>query len=124
MLRLQEKLITQALRLSPEDILATICPACFGPEVLGKRPSEPNAVVCLDGNFQHRRHQAASALWRGECGLMPTLFLKAEEVSEWEIKMAKPQSGKAKVIVRVDLESFFDNDEKLYTERINLTAPL
>ncbi|KAH9809097.1 hypothetical protein DFH28DRAFT_1086914 [Melampsora americana] len=98
MLSLQEQMTTQALRLSPEDILASTCPPCFGPEVPGKRPSEPNAVVCLDGNFQHRRHQAASAMWRGESGVVPTLFLSPEEVKHWEIQMAKPQADAAKVI--------------------------
>lgn len=101
MMRLQDELTTKSLRLSPEDILASTCPPCFGPEVPGKRPAEPNVVVCLDGNFQHRRHEAASAVWRGETGLTPALFLAPDEIKWWEEKMAKQpvEKTRAKLIV-------------------------
>ncbi|KAH9825258.1 hypothetical protein DFH28DRAFT_1077632 [Melampsora americana] len=77
-MRLQDELTVKALRLNPRDQLASICPPCFGPKVPGKRPKEPDVVGCFDGNFQHRRHKAASAGWRGESGVMPALFLPSE----------------------------------------------
>ncbi|KAH9813486.1 hypothetical protein DFH28DRAFT_896366 [Melampsora americana] len=86
-MRLQDELTVKALRLNARDQLASICPPCFGPKVPGKRPKEPDVVVCFDGNFQHRRHKAASAGWRGESGVMPALFLPSENVKSWEIRM-------------------------------------
>ncbi|EGG07021.1 uncharacterized protein MELLADRAFT_85893 [Melampsora larici-populina 98AG31] len=64
MIRLEEEMVTKALHLTPIDQLASNCPPCFGPVVPGKRAEEPNYIICLDGNFQHRRHMAASASWR------------------------------------------------------------
>lgn len=98
MLRLREQLANKALKLSPEDILASTCPACFGPEVPGKRPSEPNVIVCLDANFQQRRHTSASAAWRGESNIMPSLFLSPGEVKSWEIKMKSQRQLRKELI--------------------------
>lgn len=50
----------EVLRLSPLDVLRCTCPACFGPGVSPLPNGEPDHIVCLDGNFQHRRHEAAS----------------------------------------------------------------
>ncbi|KAH9809123.1 hypothetical protein DFH28DRAFT_934631 [Melampsora americana] len=87
MLRLKDELATRALRLSPIEELASNCPTCFGPTVPGKRPNEPDFFVCLDANFQQRRHLAASALWRGETGVLPSLFMEPNEVMMWQKKM-------------------------------------
>ncbi|EGG01290.1 uncharacterized protein MELLADRAFT_92583 [Melampsora larici-populina 98AG31] len=62
-------------------------PPCFGPKVLGKRANEPDFVVCIDGNFQHRRHEAASAKWRGESGVVPSLFISPALGDMWKTKM-------------------------------------
>lgn len=94
MIRLEEELATRALRLSPLDELASNCPPCFGPKVPGKRETEPDVIVCLDGNFQHRRHQAASAAWRGESGVVPSLFISPRLVKIWEQRMRPhPRAG-------------------------------
>lgn len=87
MLRMEDKLATSALRLTPLDVLAGNCPSCFGPTVAGKRDNEPDHIVCLDANFQQRRHLAASAAWRGDSGLIPSLFLLPKQVRTWKSKM-------------------------------------
>ncbi|KAH9815918.1 hypothetical protein DFH28DRAFT_1082161 [Melampsora americana] len=63
MLQMRNELAHQALQLSPEGIPALTCPACFGPEVPGKREAEPNVIICLDANFQQRRHISAMKTW-------------------------------------------------------------
>ncbi|EGG12580.1 uncharacterized protein MELLADRAFT_86739 [Melampsora larici-populina 98AG31] len=90
MLRLEDETASKALLLSPMDNLATNCPPCFGPKVPGKRANEPDFIVCLDGNFQHRRHEGASASWRGESGVLPLLFISPELINTWKIKMEPP----------------------------------
>ncbi|KAH9818880.1 hypothetical protein DFH28DRAFT_888009 [Melampsora americana] len=90
MIRLEDKLASRALCLSPTEKLASNCPPCFGPKVPGKRPDEPDHVICLDGNFQHRRHEAASAKWRGESGTLPSLFVEPNLIKIWEKRMEGP----------------------------------
>lgn len=82
-------MVTKALHLTPIDQLASNCPPCFGPVVPGKRAEEPSYIICLDGNFQHRRHMAASASWRGESGLLPSLFISPELVKVWESQLGQ-----------------------------------
>ncbi|KAH9808790.1 hypothetical protein DFH28DRAFT_1087200 [Melampsora americana] len=93
MIRFQDELTCQALQLSPKDQLAMTCPPCFGPIVPGKRATEPNVIICLNGNFQHRRHKAARAGWRGETGVIPSRFLPLETIKLWETKMALNRAG-------------------------------
>lgn len=80
-------MVAKALSLTPKDKLAVNCPLCFGPKVPGKRIDEPDCVICMDGNFQHRRHQAASASWRGESGVVPSLFISPDHVKTWQDRM-------------------------------------
>lgn len=87
MLRLEDELAARALRLTPMDKLACNCPPCYGPKVPGKRADEPDAIICMDGNFQQRRHAAASATWRGESGVVPSLFISPDLVKMWKDKM-------------------------------------
>ncbi|KAH9810646.1 hypothetical protein DFH28DRAFT_932754 [Melampsora americana] len=75
MLNLKEQVKVKALRLTRREQLASNCPCCFGPTVKGKRSSEPNAI--------HRRHIAASAVWR-EAPKVPSLFLPQEDVDRWK----------------------------------------
>ncbi|EGG02341.1 uncharacterized protein MELLADRAFT_91437 [Melampsora larici-populina 98AG31] len=90
MIRLEDRLATRALQLSPIEELASNFPSCFGPTVPGARDDEPNHYICLDANFQQRRHLSASASWRGETGVLPSLFISPAEVSVWKEKMAPP----------------------------------
>jgi hypothetical protein len=68
------------------DELADICPSCYGPQVTGKRQDEPDFIVCMDGNFQHRRHEKASVKIAGSLKT-PTLFVDPEEVKAMELEM-------------------------------------
>lgn len=65
----------QKLGLSELGILATNCPKCFGPPVGITRPEEPDIAICIDGNFCHRRHAAASVVIPGSQPPRPELFL-------------------------------------------------
>ncbi|KAH9812739.1 hypothetical protein DFH28DRAFT_1129505 [Melampsora americana] len=69
----------QLMQLSPLDCLAANCPRCFGPPVTGTQENEPHVIVCLDGNFQHRRHLAASVSIPGYVPKTPELFLPMEQ---------------------------------------------
>ncbi|KAH9809244.1 hypothetical protein DFH28DRAFT_1189481, partial [Melampsora americana] len=81
--RPEAELKKKSLKLTSLQQLAANCPRCFGPRVEGKREAKPDFIVCMDGNFQHRRHKAASASWR-ELLTLPTLFLPQEEVDKWD----------------------------------------
>ncbi|KAH9808450.1 hypothetical protein DFH28DRAFT_935886 [Melampsora americana] len=72
-----------SLQLSKLQKMATICPRCFGPGETSKRPNEPDYIVCLDGNFQHKRHAAASCEYKEIPLKYPSLFLTDEQVQAW-----------------------------------------
>lgn len=82
-LKARNDLESRCLALTKLQQLATICPRCFGPGEPSKIPGEPDYIVCLDGNFQHKRHAAASREIE-EIGIdYPPLFLTPEEVNKW-----------------------------------------
>ncbi|EGG10175.1 uncharacterized protein MELLADRAFT_94562 [Melampsora larici-populina 98AG31] len=87
MLRMEDEMSLLALHMEPQDALAATCPSCFGPKVPGKRADEPDHIICLDANFQQRRHLAASALWRGDTGVLPSLFMSPATVMTWKNKL-------------------------------------
>ncbi|KAH9808123.1 hypothetical protein DFH28DRAFT_1088139 [Melampsora americana] len=93
MIRREGELSIVVLKLTALEQLASNCPRCFGPEVPGKRPSEPDVIVSLDGNFQHRRHKAASAEWRSETTVTPSLFLPPDFIEEWDSRIGICQNG-------------------------------
>ncbi|KAA1129025.1 hypothetical protein PGTUg99_024303 [Puccinia graminis f. sp. tritici] len=86
MLRREELLSESLLSMNPIDKMADICPPCYGPQVPGTRADEPNYIVCMDGNFQHRRHEAASVKVPGMLKT-PSLFIKPDEVAQMELSM-------------------------------------
>ncbi|KAH9813941.1 hypothetical protein DFH28DRAFT_895634, partial [Melampsora americana] len=106
MLRMEDELASSALRLTPLDVLAGNCPPCFGPKVTGKRADEPDHIVCLNANFQQWRHLSASAAWRGDTGVLPSLFLSPANVLSWKTKMepvnqrSNPEQPVDDVVVR------------------------
>lgn len=58
----KQSLYEEGVQLSPLDISAAWCPLCFGPAE-GKvkaSPSEPDFIIAMDGNFQHRHQSHAS----------------------------------------------------------------
>lgn len=87
MLRMTEDLGNSAMKLSPLDKLAKICPQCFGPLLHNPRRSEPDYIVCIDGNFQHRRHDAASKEWVESPISTPNSFLEPEELKDWQAQV-------------------------------------
>lgn len=79
----------QVLNLSQVDQLAANCPRCFGPPVDSEpNVEEPNIILCVDGNFQHRRHQAASQEIPGADPPTPELFMDPRRVEQMAEVMA------------------------------------
>jgi hypothetical protein len=73
----------QYLKLTQQQILAEVaCPACFGPQPPNSsvypQPTRDQLIVCLDGNFQHRHHSAASRDY--EELFTPRVFLDPSEI--------------------------------------------
>lgn len=83
----------QKLQLSELDILAENCPKCFGPPAGVTRPEESDVTVCLDGNYQHRRHAAASVIIPGSHPPRPEIFLQASAVNKMARKWAMSTNG-------------------------------
>ncbi|EGF97296.1 uncharacterized protein MELLADRAFT_70083 [Melampsora larici-populina 98AG31] len=69
------KIENERLRLSQLGILAANCPKCFGPPIGISSPEDPRVIICLDGNFQHKRHALASVPIPGFNPPRPDLFL-------------------------------------------------
>lgn len=83
-----ERSLDIELHLTPQDKLAENCPRCFGPPIQsGIIAEEPDIIVCLDGNFQHRRHLAAGQKARLNHIAMPTLFLSEEKVNSMKTRI-------------------------------------
>ncbi|KAA1079510.1 hypothetical protein PGT21_013954 [Puccinia graminis f. sp. tritici] len=104
MLHREEHLSEELLQMSKIDKLAELCPKCFGPTVPGKKEDEPDYIVCMDGNFQHRRHKAAS----NEIIPLktPSLFINPDEVEAMAISMSntriadvEPQSSSVRTLL-------------------------
>ena len=84
MLRFEEELTIRALGLTTMEKLAMNCPRCFGPLQTNSEADEPDYIVCVDGNFQHRRHKAASQEYEAKGVKMPGLFIDPQIVKEWD----------------------------------------
>ncbi|EGG01505.1 uncharacterized protein MELLADRAFT_92095 [Melampsora larici-populina 98AG31] len=86
------------LKLNELDKLAANCPRCFGPPAPDAKTEafEPDFICCCDGNFQHRRHLAASVPIPGLNPETPELFIKPEKVESMAelIQKTGPKSKK------------------------------
>lgn len=71
----------QTLGLTEIEKLACNCPRCFGSPVGTTRPDEPDVIACIDGNFQHKRHEAASVPITGYSPPNPEIFVHPDVVS-------------------------------------------
>lgn len=71
----------QTLGLTEIGKLACNCPRCFGPPVGTTQPDEPDVIACIDGNFQHKRHEAASVPITGYSPPNPEIFLHPDVVA-------------------------------------------
>ncbi|OAV96313.1 hypothetical protein, variant [Puccinia triticina 1-1 BBBD Race 1] len=71
------------MNLSGQEILAKeSCPACFGPTA--RAASQP-LIICLDGNFQHRHHFAASKNYLDL--ITPSKFIHPDAIQEMNNKI-------------------------------------
>lgn len=105
-MRLEKGLRIEALKLTPLEQLADNCPHCYGPAVFGKTVDEPDCVVCLDGNFQHQRHVAASVEPSSSQLHYPPHFIVPEELAVWKEHLEVLRSsgtGRAPVTVNSDV---------------------
>lgn len=84
--RLEGELSVRAMQLRPIERLAANCPRCFGAHFPNTRKEEPDVVVCIDGNFQHRRHLQASIEPSELSYTTPPLFLPPSRVEMWNPK--------------------------------------
>lgn len=97
---MEETATVLALKLTVLGQLAGICPACFGPGVEALPNGEPDVMVCVDCNFQHRRHLAASV--ESTAPTTPSLFIppddleamrKSMDSKAWDTNSTKRQSS-------------------------------
>jgi hypothetical protein len=89
-LKASDELQERCLELTNLQKLATICPRCFGPGEPSRRAGEPDYIVCLDGNFQHKRHAAASREIEEIEIKYPSMFLTPEQVEHWAPGAGRP----------------------------------
>ncbi|POW15349.1 hypothetical protein PSTT_02240 [Puccinia striiformis] len=95
MLRREKLIHERMLAMGPLDKLADKCPKCYGPLVNGKREDEPHCIVCMDGNFQHRRHLKASVEIPQLKQQSPSLFVEPQQVSDMERKLKQETQASA-----------------------------
>ncbi|KAH9806922.1 hypothetical protein DFH28DRAFT_1157713 [Melampsora americana] len=81
-LKLIRELEFEKLQLDALGKLAANCPRCFGPQVGVTDTSKPDVNLTQDGNFQHKRHAAASVPIPGYAPPVPELFIPPEDVQE------------------------------------------
>ncbi|KAH9814973.1 hypothetical protein DFH28DRAFT_1221503 [Melampsora americana] len=93
MLTMEENSTVIALELSVLAEMACTCPACFGPGVSKLPNGEPDVVVCMDCNFQQRRHLAASV--ERTLPTYPSLFIPPERVESMRQKMEATDTATA-----------------------------
>lgn len=94
MITMEDELLVKAMDLSQMEQLAINCSRCFGPATpiedikpnidLEDRKDEPDIIVCFDGNYQQRRHLAASKEYDDIEITYPSLFLDPKYVDEWK----------------------------------------
>lgn len=131
MLRLYDELTVKALDLSALDKLAWNCPRCYGPapptesDPLDEPPLEnndvevppypnestndfePDYIVSVDGNFQHRRHLTASKEYEEISFRTPSLFLDPAIVKRWESNMLRNGRQNFPLVRQVDDLQFY-----------------
>ncbi|KAE8181555.1 hypothetical protein CF336_g8875, partial [Tilletia laevis] len=74
------------------DDLAMRCPACFGGLARNHVPvGAPQVIVCLDGNFQHKRHKAQDALRQSP--RRPTSFISRQQLEATRKVFENPNVG-------------------------------
>ncbi|KAH9813458.1 hypothetical protein DFH28DRAFT_896569 [Melampsora americana] len=116
MLRLEDKLSIKSLKMTPLEQLAKNCPRCFGPlqdyAIDNNDQDEAHYVVCVDGNFQHRRHKAASQEYKENEIMIPSLFIDPKKIVDWEVGGIKKNKDAIRSVSNLDAEIklYFFND--------------
>ncbi|KAH9814044.1 hypothetical protein DFH28DRAFT_929141 [Melampsora americana] len=86
MIQLEKELSKQALELTAFGKLKSKCPRCYG-GFSGRLPADkPDVLVCLDCNFQQRRHKSASVELDAIQKSRPSLFLSEDHLTNWAQK--------------------------------------
>ncbi|KAH9816158.1 hypothetical protein DFH28DRAFT_1160735 [Melampsora americana] len=113
-IRLQDELVQRALQLKPLDILAGNCPRCFGPLPAPDRlfGCETDYHVCLDANFQQRRHASASDEYEELGGIASDLFLPQDRVDEWAEKLDRSPNRAEAELDRCTTQHKAANDQR------------
>ncbi|KAH9818347.1 hypothetical protein DFH28DRAFT_925835 [Melampsora americana] len=79
----QQSLYEEGLQLSQLDISAARCSACFGPAEgeVKVSPKEPDVIIAMDGNFQHR-HQSYASKDSPQEDQYPDFFIRPRKLEE------------------------------------------
>ncbi|KAH9822293.1 hypothetical protein DFH28DRAFT_1180610 [Melampsora americana] len=79
----QQALYEEGLGLTPHDISAAQCSRCFGPAEgeIKASPNEPDFIITMDGNFQHR-HQSRASKDSPQEDQYPSSFIKPSQLEK------------------------------------------
>jgi hypothetical protein len=86
MIRRESLVREEVIYMGSVKKLAEMCPKCYGPPVSGKREDEPDYILCMDGNFQHRRHLNTSVELTDNLKNL-SFFIQPSEVSAMKESM-------------------------------------
>lgn len=86
------------LGLTEQEKLAANCPRCFGPPIEPTPPHTPDCIVCIDANFQQRRHESASIPIPGHQATNPELFMDPSRVEEMRKRMDKKGAAEEVIV--------------------------
>lgn len=101
----QERVFEEGLQFTPLDISANQCLRCFGPAEGEEKmsPNEPDFIIAIDGNFQHR-HQAHASKDRPDKAKYPPFFICPSKLDTQVIACKATNSQAANINVCI---SFF-----------------
>ncbi|KAH9809629.1 hypothetical protein DFH28DRAFT_837108, partial [Melampsora americana] len=82
-------LLQEGLKMTNLDRWADRCPRCFGPAQDEHKGSvaEPDVIICMDGNFQHRHNVLASKDNPTE-DEYPEIFVRPSEIENQKVTVA------------------------------------
>ncbi|KAH9824809.1 hypothetical protein DFH28DRAFT_877902 [Melampsora americana] len=83
---LSQQVLQEGLEMKPTDLWAGRCPRCFGPAQDEHKGSakEPDVIICMDGNFQHRHNILASKDDPPETQY-PSIFIPPSQIAQHNI---------------------------------------
>lgn len=95
---LTKQILHHGLQLTSTDVWAKSCSRCFGPATNEIKVSnqEPDVIVCMDGNFQHRHNILASKDNPDE-SQYPSIFVRPSEIAKHKTPLDPPPPDKDEV---------------------------